>query len=150
MYRPLIAASLLILSGVATAQTQPADGQPGATQTATDRQAESGKAPERVRSVTLNGRDKCPESTDTEIVVCQTVADPYRIPKALRETKKDAAQQSWVNRAATMDQVGRVAGGLPDTCSPVGSGGQSGCALQMNRAFAAEKRQAARDASSVP
>ena len=155
MYRPLIAASLLMLSGVATAQTQPAQSQPGSGQPATaqsasDRQAESGKAPERVRSVTLNGTDKCPESTDTEIVVCQTVADPYRIPKAFREPKKDAAQQSWVNRAATMDQVGRVAGGLPDTCSPVGSGGQSGCALQLNRAFAAEKRQAANDAASVP
>ncbi len=141
MYRPLIAASLLMLSGVAIAQDQ----------SAPNPQAETGQAPQRVRSVTLTGAgDKCPQSTDTEIVVCQTVGEPYRIPKAFRETRKDAAQQSWVNRAATMDQVGRVAGGLPDTCSPVGSGGQTGCALQLNRAFAAEKRQAANDAAGVP
>ncbi|WP_334004542.1 hypothetical protein [Sphingomonas aerolata] len=84
---------------------------------------------------------KCPTSTNGEIVVCSTLDQPYRIPKELRDTAPIAAQnQSWVNRAATVDQVGRVAGGLPDTCSPVGTGGQSGCALARARAYSAERR----------
>jgi hypothetical protein len=49
-----------------------------------------------------------------------------------------------------VDQVGRVAGGLPDTCSPVGTGGQSGCALSANRAYAADKRARKADEAAVP
>jgi hypothetical protein len=67
--------------------------------------------------------------------------------QALRDDSRSPAQnQSWVNRAATIDQVGRVAGGIPDTCSPVGTGGQSGCSMTgtanipTNAAPAAPKR----------
>lgn len=93
-------------------------------------QAESGKPPQRIRSVTITGNQACPKSTDpdAEIVVCARVGEPYRIPKELRDDKPIAAQnQSWVNRTAVADDAGRRAGGLPDTCSPVGSGGQTGC-----------------------
>ena len=38
------------------------------------------------------------------------------------------------------EQTSREAAGLPDTCSPVGSGGQTGCARSAARAWAAERR----------
>lgn len=132
MLRPLILAALIVLPGIAAAQTK-----------------EGGTPPSRIRSVTLKAGEKCPPNTGDEIVICSTLDQPYRIPKTLRNDGPiKAKNQSWVNRAATMDQVGRVAGGLPDTCSPVGTGGQSGCALATNQAWAAERR-AQRDANST-
>ncbi len=139
MFRPLLFAALIALPGLAAAQTAPApaDG------------ASSGTPPQRVRAVTLGAGQKCPQSSDTEIVICSTLDQPYRIPKQFRDSGPIPAQnQAWGNRAATVDQVSRVAGGLPDTCSPVGSGGQSGCALATNRQWAAERR-AQRDAEST-
>ena len=144
MIRPLLFAALVALNGLApglaVAQTAPA---------ATD--GASGAPPQRVRSVTLGVGQTCPKSSDTEIVICSTLDQPYRIPKQFRDSGPIPAQnQAWGNRAATVDQVSRVAGGLPDTCSPVGSGGQSGCALATNKQWAAERR-AQRDAdASVP
>lgn len=136
MIRPFALAALILAAAPALAQT-----------------AESGKTPERVRSVTLTGEQKCPESTDEEVVVCNRINpdEQYRVPKELRNDHPIPAQnQSWVNRAATADEIGRVAGGLPDTCSPVGTGGQTGCALARARAYAAEKRAARREQEAVP
>ena len=139
MFRSLLIAGLIALPGIAPAQT-------GAGV-----QAETGGAPQRIRSVTLKAGEKCPASTDSDIVVCSTLDQPYRIPKQFRDDTPVAAKnQSWVNRTATMDQVGRVAGGLPDTCSPVGTGGQSGCALATNQAWAAERRAQQGAATRVP
>ncbi|WP_375380852.1 hypothetical protein [uncultured Sphingomonas sp.] len=108
---------------------------------AQDRQAETGRPPQRIRDITIQGAQPCPKSTDNEVVVCHRNDEPYRIPKALRDDGPiPAASQSWVNRASTVDQVGREAGGLPDTCSAVGTGGQSGCSLQINQQWAAEQR----------
>lgn len=136
MFRPIAFAALLVASAPALAQ-----------------EAQTGTTPERIRSVTLTGDQKCPESTAEEVVVCSRI-DPdeqYRVPKELRDSAEVPAQnQSWVNRAATADQIGRVAGGLPDTCSPVGTGGQTGCALALNRAYAAEKKAAERNDALVP
>lgn len=136
MFRPIAFAALLVASAPALAQ-----------------EAQTGTTPERIRSVTLTGDQKCPESTAEEVVVCSRI-DPdeqYRVPKELRDAAEVPAQnQSWVNRAATADQIGRVAGGLPDTCSPVGTGGQTGCALALNRAYAAEKKAAERNDALVP
>ena len=142
MLRILAIAALLSLPAVASAQTAPAT---------TDKQAESGKPPARIRNVTINPNEPCPASTNDEIVVCSTLTEPYRIPKALRNPPRtDAASQSWVNRAATMDEVGRRAGGLPDTCSPVGSGGQTGCTALMIQQYAAEKAEKKRQDTAVP
>ncbi len=135
MFRIVAIAALMSLPAVAVAQ---------------DKQADAGKPPERIRSVTVASGQKCPEAVGNEVVVCNTLEEPYRIPKKLRETKKSAATNSWVNRAATMDEVGREAGGLPDTCSPVGSGGQTGCALKLNQQYAAEKAEKKRQESVIP
>ena len=134
MVRSVLAIALLVSGGSAVAQ-----------------QADTGQPPKRIRSVTLRGTEKCPPSTGDEVVVCNRLEDPYRIPRALRDDKPvSAANQSWVNRAASVDQQSRVAGGLPDTCSAVGTGGQSGCALQANRAYATERRANARASTTVP
>jgi len=144
MFRPLLIASLIACPGVALAQTAS-----DATSAATT--AEGGNPPQRIRSVTLGAGQKCPPNTSTEIIVCSTLEQPYRIPKQFRDSGPVPAQnQSWVNRAATADEVSRVAGGLPDTCSPIGTGGQSGCSLMTNRQWAAERRAQQADASQVP
>ena len=144
MFRPLLIVALLALPTVAPAQAPTAAAQSVA-------QAQSGATPQRIRSVTLKAGEKCPTSTDSDIVVCSTLDQPYRIPKQFRDDAPiKAKNQSWVNRTATMDQVGRVAGGLPDTCSPVGTGGQSGCALATNSAWAAERRAQQSEATRVP
>lgn len=139
MFRPLALVVLLAAAPLAAQQTDP--------------QAETGQPPQRVRSVTIGAGQACPKSTADEVVVCSRINpdEQYRIPKEMRESAEVPANRaSWVNKAATMDQVSRVAGGLPDTCSPVGTGGQSGCALAINRAYAAEKRAAERNDALVP
>lgn len=113
--------------------------------------AQDGRAPQRIRSVTLTGDQKCPASSGDEVVVCHRAEEPYRIPPALRDSGPIAAQnQSWVNRVAEIDRVSQVAGGLPDTCSPVGTGGQSGCGLQASRNYYAQRRAQQAEANRVP
>ena len=134
MFRTVVLAALIALPAMASAQDAQVD-----------------TPPQRIRSVTLTGNQTCPKSSGGEIVVCSTLEQPYRIPKSLRDDKPVAAQnQSWVNRAASMDQLGRVAGGLPDTCSAVGTGGQTGCFLSRNQAYAAERRAPARETNTTP
>lgn len=136
MFRPLAATLLLIAPAATSAQ-----------------QAETGRAPDRVRSVTLAPGEKCPPSTANEVVVCGTINpdEQYRVPKELRNKAEVPSQnQSWVNKAAAADQIGRVAGGLPNTCSPVGTGGATGCSIVAGRAWAAERRAAERNDALVP
>jgi len=136
MSRIFATLALFALPAAALAQTGQAPVGP------TDQpQAESGQAPKRIRDVTLAAGQPCPKAANDEVVVCRTLDEPYRIPKTLRNAGPIApTNQSWVNRAATIDEVGRKAGGLPNTCSPIGSGGQTGCTAQMIRQWAAEQR----------
>lgn len=154
MLRTLTVALLFTaIPGVGIAQTAPETAAPAPVTTNAATQAESGKPPQRIRSILLTGTQKCPTPTnpDEEIVVCARTGEPYRIPKELRNDKPIAAQnQSWVNRAALADEVGRRAAGLPDTCSPTGSGGQTGCAQLRAQQFAAERNEARRVQRSIP
>lgn len=107
----------------------------------TSSQAETGKPPQRIRDVTVSGSETCPKGAADEVVVCHRLDEPYRIPKALRDSGPIPAQnQSWVNRVDDQDAVSRQAAGLPNTCSPVGTGGQTGCSQQIARDFAADRR----------
>jgi len=146
MLRLFSAISLVLVPAGALAQTAP-------TSSTAQAQAETGRAPSRIRNVQLTGNDKCPTAQGDEIVVCSRINpdEQYRIPKQLRNTAEPAAQnQSWANRTAVADEVGRVAGGLPDTCSPVGTGGQSGCTQMWARAYAAEKKAAEKNDAMMP
>lgn len=114
-------------------------------------QPDPAEPPRRIRSVALDADAGCPPAIGDEVVVCYRADEPYRIPKRFRRAAEiAAADQSWVNRAAVMDEAGRVSGGLPNTCSPIGTGGQTGCTQAMLRAWAAERRAVARAAESIP
>ncbi|MCM8730354.1 hypothetical protein ACFO8O_05155 [Hephaestia sp. GCM10023244] len=113
---------------------------------------QQGTPPEKIRNVTVYGNEACPKAEEGEVVVCSHLDanEQFRIPQELRETHYTPAKNSWVNKAQVVDEVSRTAGGLPDTCSPVGSGGQTGCFMQAGRAAAAEKRERARAQESIP
>lgn len=117
---------------------------------AQDKPAPSGP-PQRVRSVLLYGEEKCPRSEDpNEIVVCANVGEsPYRIPKQFRDKPDEgAAAQAWTNRVDTVEQVNRA--GLPNSCSPIGIQGQTGCTRQMIQQWYQERVNQKAKASRVP
>lgn len=128
--RRLIALCVLLLpASVAIAQDAPIAGTP----------------PAKIRSITLTPGDKCPESTNGEIVVCQTIDEPYRIPKALRQSAPVAANRTWASRVAGIDDAVGEASGLPNSCSNTGTGGSTGCTQQLIQRWSAERREAQQD-----
>ncbi len=82
----------------------------------------------RIATMLVFGNDQCPRSSADEVVVCarQPESERYRIPKQFRGKKYNAARDgSWAGTAKVLEYVSRQ--GLPDSCSPTGSYGQSGC-----------------------
>ncbi len=128
----IIAAMVFVLAGAAQAQDS------------------TSEPPKRIRSILLSGADKCPPSSADEIIVCSTLEEPFRIPKNLREVRIRPQNQSWAVRAAALDEVGRRSSGLPDSCSPVGTGGQTGCTAELLRQWRAERRAARQEAAGIP
>ena len=66
---------------------------------------ETGRTPQRVRSITLQPNEACPKPEGDEIVVCSRInpQEQYRIPKELRNTAEPAAKnQAWNNRVAVV------------------------------------------------
>jgi hypothetical protein len=107
--------------------------------------------PQRIRNVLLFGDEQCPKAEDPEeIVVCANAGDsPYRIPKRFREEQKTTGDSvSWSRRAEVVEEVNRV--GLPNSCSPVGSGGQTGCTRAFIRQWAQERLEKQVQDSDVP
>ena len=94
--------------------------------------ADAAPAP-AMASLIVFGNDPCPRSTNDEIVVCARLpeSERYRIPTRFRGKRKaDApAPDTWTNRVSTLESVSRA--GLPNSCSVVGSGGQTGCYQQF-------------------
>ena len=106
--------------------------------------------PQRATNIVVYGNDPCPAAEGDEIVVCARLpeSERYRIPKRLREEKADERkEQSWVARSRVIDQAG--AENRPDSCSPVGSGGQTGCFQKFMR-DARDQREADKAAADVP
>ena len=99
---------------------------------------------ERINQMIVYGQDRCPPSTDEEIIVCARLpeSDRYRIPESLREDPNDPASQSWTNRAIEVSYAGRTGIG---SCSPVGPGGFTGCHSQIMAAAREERRLARTD-----
>ncbi|MBB5708991.1 hypothetical protein [Sphingomonas xinjiangensis] len=107
--------------------------------------------PKRVRSVLLYGDEQCPKAASPdEVVVCAKGGDsPYRIPKEFRDQPEEGpGGQAWTNRVETVEEVNRV--GLPNSCSPVGTGGQTGCTRQWLRQWAQERLDQKAKAARVP
>ncbi|TRW17577.1 hypothetical protein [Glacieibacterium frigidum] len=96
--------------------------------------------PPLMRTTTVFGDDPCPAATNGEIVVCGRLpeAERFRIPQKLRKPKNERTARPWSEQNAVLDDVARVQ--RPDSCSVVGSGGQTGCTAAMIRQWAAERR----------
>ncbi|WP_033920041.1 hypothetical protein [Sphingomonas sp. 37zxx] len=111
---------------------------------------EPGRPPQRIRNVQLVGDEKCPPAVGDEIVVCGLLdpSEVYRIPEELRETPANPANTAWAVRAEQMMEDNRA--GLPDSCSPVGTGGQSGCTAQFLNNWRAQQREQQRRDNLVP
>ncbi|MFT3966825.1 MAG: hypothetical protein QM690_13190 [Sphingobium sp.] len=101
---------------------------------------------EKIRQVIVYGDDPCPASAGDEITVCARLPDKdrYRIPKELRTDPNDPKVQSWLNRAESIEYVGRAG---TDSCSPVGAGGATGCFQKLARNARAERKALLGDAS---
>ena len=110
---------------------------------------EDGK-PDRVRSVVLYGDEQCPKPSDpNEVVVCAHGDDSlYRIPSELRQPTERPDSTSWAVRADDVMQFSRA--GLPNSCSTIGSGGQTGCTLQMLQQWRTERRELQRRDAIIP
>lgn len=101
--------------------------------------AEGGKPPQRVRTVLLKPGESCPKSSNDEIVVCgQQDRDSYRIPKTLRSPRKQTpANTAWAVRAERVMADARKT--LPNSCSAIGTNGQTGCTQQWIENWSAEQ-----------
>lgn len=129
--RFLVLAALIALPSVAAAQ-----------QVDETYQAEP---PQRIRSILIKPGEDCPKAEGNEVVVCAPIESPYRVPRALRDEGPIKPQnQAWGTRAITLDEVSRRASGIPNTCSPIGTGGQTGCTLQLIQQWQAERAARAR------
>jgi hypothetical protein len=115
-----------------------------------DQTAQDGP-PKRVRSILLYGQESCPKPANPdEIVVCSNAGEsPYRIPKRFRDQpREDAPSTSWSRRMEVVEDFNRA--GLPNSCSAVGTGGQTGCTRQMLQQWYQDKLDKEAKASRVP
>ncbi len=98
---------------------------------------------DRIVSLEVYGEDPCPrspETSDSVIVVCarKPESERYRIPSQLRESQIVRLEEAWGSRVRELDATGR--NGRPDSCSPVGSAGQTGCYRRSRDQWRAERR----------
>ncbi|OQW48690.1 MAG: hypothetical protein A4S16_06035 [Proteobacteria bacterium SG_bin6] len=130
--RLVLMAALIALPAVASAQ-QPAD------------DSYQAEPPQRIRSILVKPGEDCPKAEGNEVVVCAPIESPYRVPRALRDEGPVKPQnQAWGARALVLDEESRRASGIPNTCSPIGTGGQTGCTLQLIQQWQAERAAKAR------
>lgn len=100
--------------------------------------------------VEVFGNDPCPKGQDGEIIVCarRPEAERFRIPPTLRRKPDARTDQSWVARTRDIEETARS--GRPNSCSPVGTGGQTGCFDKFMRDQAAAKRADDAAAADTP
>lgn len=96
-------------------------------------------APERESTILVYGDDACPPSTDNEVVVCarRPEEERYRIPRNLRRSGQ-RQEQAWGARVESLEEVSRDM--RPNSCSVVGTYGQSGCLQALIRQWYADRR----------
>lgn len=96
---------------------------------------------EKINQLIVYGDDPCPVSADGAITVCarKEEAERFRIPAPLRDNPNASVNQGWTQRVKAYETVG--ASGI-NSCSPVGSGGASGCVAKLINNAYAEKKQA--------
>ena len=101
----------------------------------------TGPGGDRITRVTVFGNEPCPRGGDDEIIVCarRPNSERYRIPEALRDTDddRDRDSESWAAQAQTIEFAGRTG---PQSCTPVGPGGNTGCLAELIRAARNDRR----------
>lgn len=123
---------------------------PAFAQEAGDAPPPSADGAQKISVLVTFGDEPCPESTGDEIVVCaqKPESERYRVPRELREEaleKKANRGGAW--GAAVEDYDQNVASvGRPNSCSPVGSYGATGCLARALRQWYAERREIERAA----
>lgn len=105
--------------------------------------AQSAQPPQKTSVLYTFGDDPCPEPVGDEIIVCaqQPESERYRVPKELREElKEDVAVGggSWASQVEGYDNIARAT--RPNSCSPVGSYGFTGCASAALRQWFEARR----------
>ena len=96
--------------------------------------------PERESALVVYGDDPCPRSEDPdEVVVCarRPEEERYRIPGPLREDRQPT-EPSWSSQVQQLEEAQRDT--RPDSCSVVGSFGQTGCTQELLRRWREEGR----------
>ncbi len=91
-----------------------------------------------VNQLVVYGDQECPQSTDTMVTICVRMEDQYRIPSNLRQSS-DPANKPWAERVQAFEML--TATGIM-SCSPVGSGGETGCTQAMIQQAYGEKATA--------
>lgn len=132
----------------AQAETQNGDAEQAEPSRPSYALTEDEKAGRRTIDVTVYGDDACPTTDDGTIIVCarRPEQERFRIPKALRDKEKEEAaqaapaEQGWGSRAMATEASGRAF--LPNSCSPIGSNGSTGCTQAMLQQWYAEMRKA--------
>ncbi|HEY5713156.1 MAG TPA: hypothetical protein VIT38_14775 [Allosphingosinicella sp.] len=107
--------------------------------------------PERQSTLVVYGSDPCPRaSSDSEAVVCarRPESDRYRIPRRFRDRPERPAEVSWASRVESLDEASAQA--RPNSCSVVGSYGQSGCQQQFISQWYASRRAARAANAGIP
>ncbi|MGV1682656.1 hypothetical protein [Sphingopyxis sp. NJF-3] len=114
--------------------------------------AQTGHPPQKTSILYTYGDEPCPEAEGDEIVVCaqRPESDRYRVPKELREELKDdtpVGGGSWTSAVEGYENVARAT--RPNSCSPIGSYGFSGCSAAALREWQAERRAIERAADAA-
>jgi hypothetical protein len=82
-----------------------------------------------VITLLVYGEDACPQPNGDDIVVCarRPEAERYRIPPKLRQKADDFSgdRGSWTSHNEALEASTRFT--RPNSCSTVGTGGQTGC-----------------------
>ena len=102
---------------------------------------------ETIRTTTVFGDDPCPRASAGEIIVCGRLpeSERYRIPKQLRKKPRQDSgpSASWASKVQTLEEAQRFT--LPNSCTAVGSNGQTGCTQAMLRQWFLERQAQRRE-----
>jgi hypothetical protein len=111
--------------------------------------AGSSRPPERESSVIVYGADPCPTpANENEAIVCarRPEEERFRIPRRIRD--RQSTEVAWGSRVEQLEETGRPM--RPNSCSVVGSFGQSGCMQALIRQWYADRRARAAENAGVP